>query len=99
MQTHIVLKPGANVHSTISTSAQYLTTPGYDVVGAIIMVEDADVRMRWDGTDPVSGPGGGILMIAGSVWEYEGRDGLAAMKFIREDTTDAHVSRIDVKGG
>jgi hypothetical protein len=97
MQPHIILKPGTITGVTVSTTAVTLTTPGTDTVGAILVVESNDVRMRWDGDDPASGVGGGQLMKKDSIWEVTGRDILTAMKFIRV-SADAYVSVSEIKG-
>ena len=92
MQGHIVLKPSDFVYSTVSTTSMALTAPVAAVRGAIITIENADVRMRYDGVAPVAGAGGGQKMAQNSVWEIEGRDILVAMRFIRDAGTDAIVS-------
>jgi len=98
MQPHIVLKPSQNVGTTVSTTATSLPTPATDVMGAIITIETDDVRMRFDGTDPVSGGSDGSTpMKKDSVWEITGRDFVAAMRFVRV-TSDAFVSAAYVKG-
>ena len=97
MQGHIVYKPNQVVSSTISSSAAALDDAETDTVAAIITIETNDVRMRFDGTDPTSGVGGGMLMKADSVWEVVGRDVLQAMKFIAE-SSDAHVTRSELAG-
>lgn len=90
MQQHIVLKPGPVTGSTITNTASSLTTPETDTVLAIIAIETNDVRMRWDGVDPVAGPGGGLLMKKDSIWEVTSRDDLVAMRFVAE-SSDAYV--------
>lgn len=97
MQTHIVLKPGPVTGSTITTTASSLTTPQTDTVGAIITIESADVRMRWDGTAPTSSVGGGQLMKSDSVWEVTGRDLLVNMQFCAVSTS-SYVTCSELKG-
>jgi hypothetical protein len=95
MQTHIVLKPGAVITATISSTASALTAPANDVVGCILTVETSDIRMRADGTNPTVASG--LPMVAASVWEISGRDIIAAMKFIATGS-DAKVTRFDLIG-
>jgi len=95
MQGHIVLKPGPVTGSTITNTASSFTTPQTDTVGAIITVETADVRMRWDGVDPVAGTG--QLMKADSVWEVTGRDLIVNMRLVAE-SSDAYVTCSELKG-
>lgn len=99
MQSHIVLKPSANVSVTVSNTSTPLTEPAANVVGAIISIESADVRMRFDGTAPVAGAGGGFPMAEDSIWEFTGRDLLVGMRFIRDADTDAVVSAAYIMGG
>lgn len=92
MQPHIVLKPGDNVCTTITDTTTALPTPDSDVMHGILTIETADVRCRWDGTDPVGGdPNGGLKMVAGSVWEIFGRDFFSALRFIRDGASDGYV--------
>lgn len=92
MQPHIVLKPGDNVCVTISNIAVPLPEPDTDVMHGILTVESEDVRCRWDGTAPVAAdPNGGLLMVAGSVWEIFGRDYFTALRFIRNGGADGYV--------
>ncbi|HCV42219.1 MAG TPA: hypothetical protein DGH68_01955 [Bacteroidetes bacterium] len=52
-------------------------------MAAIITIETADVRMKWDGTTPnQTGVDGSMLMKKDTVWEVTGRDIVAAMKFV-----------------
>jgi hypothetical protein len=100
MQSHIVLKPSSNLSLTVSTAAVSLTETDIpnNVVGATLTVENADVRMRYDGTDPVGGAVGGLKMVDGSVWEVEGRDILKDMVFIRDSGTDANLNFALISG-
>lgn len=84
MQPHIVLRPSANSGVTVSsTYGVGLPTPANNVIGAILTVETADVRMRWDGTTPLqTGVDGSTLMRKDSVWEVLSRDLLTSMKFV-----------------
>lgn len=82
---------------TVSNTTASLVTPQTDTVGAILIIESNDIRMRWDGTDPAAGQGGGQLMKKDSVWEVTGRDLLTNMKFIRE-SADAYVTCSELKG-
>jgi hypothetical protein len=84
MQTHIVLKPSDNVGTTISsTLGTALPAPGTDVVAALVTIETADVRARWDGTVPAqTGVDGAQLMKKDSIWEITGRDLIAAYRFV-----------------
>lgn len=95
MQQHIVLKPGPVTGSTVSNTTTALTTPQTDTVGAIITVETADVRMRWDGTAPTASDG--QLMKKDSVWEVTGRDLLTNMQFFAA-SDDAYVTQAELKG-
>ena len=96
MQSHIVLKPGPVTGSTVTSTTSSLTTPQNDTVGAIITVETADVRMRWDGTAPTATVG--QLMKQDSVWEVTGRDLLVNMRFFAA-ASDAYVTCSELKGG
>ena len=101
MQGHIVLKPSTNVSVTVSNSTVSLATPPTAANAGILTVEAADVRCRWDGSDPVAGVKGGVgglLMPKNSVWEISGRDFFASMIFIRDGSTDAVVSVNYIKG-
>lgn len=95
MQPHIVLKPGPVTSVEVGSSAVSLANPDTESVAAIIVVEDADVRMRWDGDDPTSTVG--QIMKADSVWEVTGRDLLANMRFIAESSA-AKVTCSEIKG-
>lgn len=83
MQGHIVLKPSTNTGVTVSdTTGTALPTPDTDVVAAIINVETADVRVRWDGTAPdQTGVDGAQLWKKDSVWEVIGRDIIVGLRF------------------
>jgi hypothetical protein len=98
MQLHIVLKPSDNFFVTISNTTTALPTPAENVVGAIMTIETADVRMRQDGVNPVSGVGGGYPMIQDSVWEIQGRDIITKMRFYREGATNGYVSGFYIAG-
>jgi len=98
MQTHIILSPGTFHSSTISQTVSSLQVPGTDVVGVIITIDSADIRMRADGTDPVGGNGGGLKMTSGSVWEIEGREWIVNAKFIRDSTSDAVINVHEIVG-
>lgn len=91
MQDHIVLKASDCYSVTISNTTTALTVPDSDVVNAILSVGGADVRMRWDGSDPAAGARGGILMADGTTWEIGSRDILTAMRFFRNASTDAAI--------
>lgn len=95
MQGHIVLKPGPVTGVTASTTASGFTTPQTDTVGAIIIVETNDVRMKWDGVSPTSVSG--LLMKKDSVWEISSRDVLVAMLFCSV-TSDGYVTCSELKG-
>lgn len=97
MQQHIVLKPGPVQGTTVSNTSTAFTTPQTDTIGGIITIETADVRMRWDGTGPSAGVGGGQLMKKDSVWEVTGRDLLVDMRFFAE-SDDAYVTLAELKG-
>jgi hypothetical protein len=99
MQTHIVLKPSSNVGVTISgTLGTALPTPPTDVVGGIITIESNDVRMRYDGTVPLStGVDGATLMKKDSIWEITGRDFFTAMRFVPV-TSNAYVTVAYISG-
>ncbi len=97
MQPHIVLKPSTNVSVTVSTTGVALPAPPTDVVGAILEIEDADVRMRYDGVTLTAAPPA-MKMVQNSVWEITGRDILTAMRFIRAGATDAVVVSAYIKG-
>lgn len=92
MDQHIVQKPSDVYCLTVSDSAVMLPTPDTDVVGGVLVVEEGDVRMRWDGVDPSPGVGGGFPLPALGVWEFIGRDYFTAMKFIRETGSDGYVT-------
>ena len=98
MQPHIVLKPSDNIFVTISNTSTSLPTPNENVIGAILTVETGDVRMRYDGVAPDGGVGGGMPMVAGSVWEFQGRDILTNMRFYRDAAVDAFISGIYLAG-
>jgi len=69
MQPHIVLSPSGNMGMTVSnTVAVSFPTIATDVVGGIIVIETADVRMRFDGTDPDTS--NGVLNVAGNGTNY-----------------------------
>lgn len=99
MQPHIVQKPSDNVGVSVSTISTSLPAPQSNVVSGIVVIESADVRMRWDGTAPVGGVGGGLLMAKDSVWEIVGRDYFIDMRFIRDASDDAYVSVAYSSGG
>jgi hypothetical protein len=68
------------------------------VVGGIITIETADVRMRYDGTVPLAaGVDGSTLMKKDSVWEITGRDFFTAMQFVPVSAS-AFVSVAYIKG-
>lgn len=95
MQPHIVLKPGPVTVVDVGSAAVPLETPDTESVAAIIVVENADVRMRWDGEDPTATVG--QIMKADSVWEVTGRDLLVNMRFIAESSA-AKVTCSEIKG-
>lgn len=98
MQPHLVLKPSDNVFVTVSDTSIALPTPPTDAISGILTVETADVRMRWDGEDPLAGVGGGMIMAENSVWEVVGRDLFSAFRFVRNAGADAYVSVAYMKG-
>ncbi|HCV42635.1 MAG TPA: hypothetical protein DGH68_04055 [Bacteroidetes bacterium] len=99
MQPHIVLGPSTNVGVTISgTTGVALPAPDNNVVAAILTIETADVRMRWDGTAPAqSGVDGSQLMKQDSVWEITGRDVISALRFVPVSAS-AFVTGAYIKG-
>ena len=100
MQGHIVLKPSSNLGLTISGTAVSFTETDIpnNVVGAIVTVESNDVRMRYDGTDPLkTGVDGAQLMKKDSIWEITGRDILVDMSFIAPGS-DAFVTMMCLAG-
>ena len=100
MQPHIILAPSENTGVTISgTVGTALPDPANNVVGAVIIVETADVRMKWDGNIPLqAGADGSQLMRKDSVWEIMGRDILVAMRFVPV-SSDAYVAVGYLTGG
>ena len=84
MQSHIVLSPSSNIGLTISnTVAVSFSNIPNDVVGGVLNIENANVRMRYDGTDPTtSGVDGSFLMMEDGIWHITGRDNLTRMRFI-----------------
>lgn len=84
MQPHIVLSPSTNIGITVSsTVATGFSGIPTDVVGGVLNIEKANVRMRYDGTDPTtSGVDGSFLMMQNGIWQITGRDTLVKMRFI-----------------
>ena len=83
------------VSNTVAVSFPTIAT---DVVGGIIVIETADVRMRFDGTDPdTSGVDGATLMMENGIWNITGRDILTRMKFIAPGDP-AFVTLMTLKG-
>jgi hypothetical protein len=99
MQAHIVLSPSANLGMTVSnTYAVGFPAISTDVMTGIINIELADVRMRFDGTDPTtSGVDGATLMMKNGIWQVTGRDILTRMKFIAP-TDPAFITLMCLKG-
>ena len=99
MQPHIVLSPSTNLGITISTTfANSFSSIPNDVVGGVLNIENADVRMRYDGTDPdTSGVDGSFLMKENGVWHISGRDTLVRMRFIAP-TEAAFITAMLLKG-
>lgn len=99
MQGHIVLSPSANIGLTISnTQAVAFPTISTDVIGGIINIENADVRMRFDGVSPdKSGVDGSTLMMENGIWNITGRDILTRMRFISPGD-QAFVTLMTLKG-
>ena len=71
---------------TVSDSAVGLTVP-LNANRALIVVEDATIRWRDDGSDPSTTVGTPLLQNQSMVLDHE--DSLAAFKAIRDDSTDA----------
>lgn len=100
MQSHIVLKPAADILLTASTSAVGFTETDIpkNVVAAILTIRQADANAKFNG-DPAAGVGGGLFFAQNSVWEIEGRDNLVNVKFIRDSGTDAIINAAMFSGG
>lgn len=58
---------------------------------AIVIVESADVRWRNDGVDPAPGPGGGMPLLAGEVWQFAASE-MDGLKFIAQESVSAILS-------
>jgi len=58
---------------------------------ASLSVEDADVRLRLTGNDPVGGDGGGHLITNGTVVTVKGRNNIEAVRLVRDTSTTAQV--------
>jgi len=99
MQGHIVLSPSANLGVTVSnTYAVSFPAIANDVVSAVMNVEQADVRMRFDGTDPTtSGVDGSTLMMKNGIWQVMGRDTIVKMRFIAPEDP-AFITLMCMKG-
>jgi len=79
---------------TVSSSAVGLTSTKYNPSGhkaqvAFITVEDAQIRFRYDGTDPTSSEG--HIADVGDVIKIEGYDNIANFKAIRTGSSDATI--------
>lgn len=94
----LVTRPSSNTGTTVSgTTGTALPTPDNDVVAALIMVETADVRMRFDGTTPTTtGVDGSLLLATTTSWMIHGRDIITAISMVPV-SDDAWVSVAYIK--
>src|SRR5436190_6177804 len=96
MLARTVWKPSTEaVNLTVTQTATLLSAlvaiPS-DARRVLIQVESANIRERGDGTAPVGGVGGGYFMQAGQDYIFEGYDYMAAMKLIRDESTNAIIN-------
>jgi hypothetical protein len=72
------------------TSAKIVPTDvGYTALAVTVSVEDANIRVRIDGTDPTSSEG--HLIEAGSIFYIYGTEDIIRARFIRAGTSDAKI--------
>ena len=93
---------------TVSSTAIGLTTTNFKRTGAVgtqpaykthyaeIQVTGANVRVRFDGTDPTTSVG--RIWYSGDTYRVWGAENLENINFIRDDSTDA-VLEVDYFGG
>jgi len=75
---------------TVSSSAVGFASIPPDANKAIVVVEDANIRWREDGTNPTSSVG--TKSFVGTTIILEGRDRISAFRAIRLSSTDAKLS-------
>ena len=81
---------------TVSSSVKTLTSSvykssSYIVHFARIQVQDAAIRVNFEGTDPVAGTTGDLLN-PGDVIEVWGTEDISTFEAIRDTSTDATIS-------
>lgn len=91
MNPYLVLKPLAEVYgTTIGNTITSLPSIPANAQKALIQVETAQIRARFDGTLSVTnGVGGGFLMDTNVDYSVEGWDNLYRMRMVANATTSA----------
>lgn len=101
MQEHIITRPPVKLpqpedtpvgfeQRTVSTSAVGFASIPLQANKAIVVVEDATIRYREDGTNPTSSVG--TKQFVNSTIIIEGRTRLTQFRAIRQGSTDALLS-------
>lgn len=96
MQGHLVLKPVGEVYgTTIANTITSLPSIPNSALAALVQVETADIRVRFDATTSMTGGAGqGLYRSSGDIFEIVGWDNLNRCRMHREGGTSAFINVI-----